>query len=455
MGLLINAGVAPIKSKISTSSLYPKFLLSNKFVTKEINSIALAGLYLDLSEEKICSEINGKEIILSQSNKNKIETINYLLLSLGIFSSMNKSIRWATNTKDKIRREYYYLIIRKIRNIKTFLEVIGIDHPNKSALEKQILKSPSGESAAKYRFDYKKIRNLSKICKNDKEFKSIFGSIYETVRRTGFITEVSLLNLKSKLIKFRNKISYSLLKEIDELLNNNVYWLKVKSIEKFNYNGKVVDLTVPDAHNFIGGYGGIYLHNTLTAFLAILNELVTLDLEGGLKDKVYAVYVSPLKALSKDIEVNLLEPLEEINKIAKKHGKELNIRIGLRTGDTSVSERAKMARNAPHIFISTPESLAIVLTTTKFREYLRDVRYCIVDEIHALADNKRGVHLSLTVERLRELTEKEFCRIGLSATISPLDEVGKYLVGSEAGSERSCKIADVQFIKKMELFYIF
>jgi len=190
---------------------------------------------------------------------------------------------------------------------------------------------------------------------------------------------------------------------------------------------------------------------TLTAFLAILNELVTLDVEGKLEDKVYAVYVSPLKALSRDVEVNLTTPLEEINEIAKKQGKKLSIRIGLRTGDTTQSERAKMARNAPHIFISTPESLAIVLTTTKFREYLRDVRYCIVDEIHALADNKRGVHLSLTVERLRELTEKEFCRIGLSATISPLDEVAKYLIGSEAGSERSCKIADVQFIKKMDL----
>src|SRR3989344_2419947 len=141
---------------------------------------------------------------------------------------------------------------------------------------------------------------------------------------------------------------------------------------------------------------------TLTAFLAILNELVTLDVEGKLEDKVYAVYISPLKALSRDVEVNLTTPLEEINEIAKKQGKKLSIRIGLRTGDTTQSERAKMARNAPHIFISTPESLAIVLTTTKFREYLRSVEYCIVDEIHALADNKRGVHLYLTVERLRK-----------------------------------------------------
>ncbi|MBS3151142.1 ATP-dependent helicase [Candidatus Woesearchaeota archaeon] len=186
---------------------------------------------------------------------------------------------------------------------------------------------------------------------------------------------------------------------------------------------------------------------TLTAFLAILNELVSLDAEGRLEDKIYCVYTSPLKALSNDIFVNLITPLEEINEVAKKHGKKLSIRVGLRTGDTTASERAKMIRNIPHILVTTPESLAIVLTAPKFREYLRNVRYCIIDEIHAIAENKRGVHLSLSIERLKELTENDFCRIGLSATISPLDEVAKYLVGSE----RSCKIADVQFIKKMDL----
>ncbi len=186
---------------------------------------------------------------------------------------------------------------------------------------------------------------------------------------------------------------------------------------------------------------------TLTCFLSILNELATLDLMDKLEDKIYAVYTSPLKALSNDIFVNLTTPLEEINEIAKKHGKELNIRVGLRTGDTSASERAKMARNVPNILVTTPESLAIVLTTPKFREYLRDVKYCIVDEIHALAENKRGVHLSLSIERLRELIGNDFCRIGLSATVSPLDEIAKYLVG--VGND--CKIADVQFIKKMDL----
>ena len=106
---------------------------------------------------------------------------------------------------------------------------------------------------------------------------------------------------------------------------------------------------------------------TLTAFLAILNELVSLDAEGRLEDKIYCVYTSPLKALSNDIFVNLITPLEEINEVAKKHGKKLSIRVGLRTGDTTASERAKMIRNIPHILVTTPESLAIVLTAPKFR----------------------------------------------------------------------------------------
>jgi ATP-dependent Lhr-like helicase len=113
---------------------------------------------------------------------------------------------------------------------------------------------------------------------------------------------------------------------------------------------------------------------TLTAFLGILNYLVTLSEKNELEEKVYAVYTSPLKALSSDIFVNLIRPLEEINKIAEQKGIKLQeIRVGLRTGDTSAKERAKMARKAPHIFVTTPESLAILLTSPKFVEKLRGV----------------------------------------------------------------------------------
>lgn len=186
---------------------------------------------------------------------------------------------------------------------------------------------------------------------------------------------------------------------------------------------------------------------TLTAFLSILNELVDSAEKGRLKDKIYCVYISPLKALNYDIEVNLVEPLKEIEKIA---GKELGIRVAVRTGDTSTSEKAKMLKKPPHILITTPESLAIVLTTIKFKELLRKTEWCIVDEIHALAENKRGTYLSISLERLQKLTQ-HITRVGLSATISPIDEIAKFLVGYEGKKLRDCKIVDVQFIKKLDL----
>jgi len=183
---------------------------------------------------------------------------------------------------------------------------------------------------------------------------------------------------------------------------------------------------------------------TLTAFSSILSELITLSENNLLEDKTYAIYVSPLKALNNDVFFNLEQPLKEMEELAEK---EFGIRIAVRTGDTSTSERAKMARKAPHVFITTPESLAIVLTTTKFREYLRGVRYCIVDELHALADNKRGVHLGLSLERLRDLTKKDFCRIGLGATCEPIEEIAQFLVGSG----RDCDIARIDLTKKMDI----
>jgi len=188
---------------------------------------------------------------------------------------------------------------------------------------------------------------------------------------------------------------------------------------------------------------------TLTAFLAIINYLVILAEKNQLEDRVYAVYVSPLKALSNDIHKNLIEPLEIIYKLAEEKGIKLQkIRVGLRTGDTTVAERAKMARKSPHILVTTPESLAIILTTTKFIEYLRGVEFCIVDEIHAL-DNKRGVYLSITLERLNEVSLVFPVKIGLSATIAPLDEVAKFLVGED--KDRDVLIADIKLSKTLDV----
>ena len=191
---------------------------------------------------------------------------------------------------------------------------------------------------------------------------------------------------------------------------------------------------------------------TLTAFLSILNELVDSAEKGILENRVYCVYISPLKALNNDIKKNLIEPLQEIEKLA---GKSLGIRVAVRTGDTTAYEKQKMLEHPPHIFITTPESLAINLASLKFREHLTNVQWLVVDEIHALAENKRGVHLSVSLERLQKISPG-LTRVGLSATISPLEEIAKFLAGSERDTmensqPRSCMIVDLQFLKQLDL----
>ncbi len=186
---------------------------------------------------------------------------------------------------------------------------------------------------------------------------------------------------------------------------------------------------------------------TLTAFLSLISQLTYLSEMGGLEDKVYCIYISPLKALDNDIEKNLEEPLKDIEEIA---GHELGIRKAVRTGDTSPYQRSKMLKKPPHILITTPETLSILLCAPKFREKLQDVKYVIIDEIHSLADNKRGVHLSLTLERLQKLTG-HFTRIGLSATVYPLEKMARYLVGYENGEVRDCKIVDVNYLKQLDM----
>jgi len=192
---------------------------------------------------------------------------------------------------------------------------------------------------------------------------------------------------------------------------------------------------------------------TLTAFLTIISELIKLAEKNRLENRVYAVYISPLRALSNDIYRNLETPLREIKDIARKRGIELQeIRHAVRTGDTQPYVKQKMLRQTPHILITTPESLAIVLVAPKFREKLRNVRWVIVDEIHSLCENKRGVHLSLSLERLQNMVEKEFTRIGLSATINPLEEVAKFLVGyRDDGKPRDCLIVDTSYVKKKDI----
>jgi ATP-dependent Lhr-like helicase len=170
---------------------------------------------------------------------------------------------------------------------------------------------------------------------------------------------------------------------------------------------------------------------TLAAFLACIDRMLKRSLDGTLKEGVRVVYVSPLRALSNDMHRNLEVPLAEIERQAAAMGfPPLGIRAGLRTGDTTASQRVALVRRPPQILVTTPESLYLMLTAARSRETLRNVETVIVDEIHALVGNKRGSHLSLTIERLESLVGRPLQRIGLSATQKPLARTAGFLVGA-------------------------
>ena len=170
---------------------------------------------------------------------------------------------------------------------------------------------------------------------------------------------------------------------------------------------------------------------TLAAFLACIDRLVRKALAGHLTDRTEVVYVSPLKALGNDIQKNLEIPLGEILALAGERGLLMpEIRTAVRTGDTLMQERRAMLKRPPHILVTTPESLYILLTADKSRAILRDVETVIVDEIHAVADDKRGAHLALSLERLDALTHRPPVRIGLSATQKPIEQVAHFLTGT-------------------------
>lgn len=175
---------------------------------------------------------------------------------------------------------------------------------------------------------------------------------------------------------------------------------------------------------------------TLTAFLAAIDRLFQLSERGELSDQIRVVYVSPLRALSNDMHRNLEQPLAEILALAAEMGMEVPpIRVGLRTGDTPAHKRAAMVKRPPHILVTTPESLYLMLTSPKSRETLRLVETVIVDEIHALVRDKRGSHLAITLERLAALCQIRPQRIGLSATQRPMDRIASFLVGVPENDE--------------------
>jgi ATP-dependent helicase Lhr and Lhr-like helicase len=182
---------------------------------------------------------------------------------------------------------------------------------------------------------------------------------------------------------------------------------------------------------------------TFAAFLAAIDQLVKEGLQGELPDETRVVYVSPLKALSNDIQRNLEAPLKGIREeLALLKLPDVAVRAVVRTGDTTQAERAGMRRKPPHIVVTTPESLYILLGSASGREMLSTCRTVIVDEIHAIAGNKRGAHLALSLERLQALTGRALTRVGLSATQKPIEEVARFLVGGSGAATGGCTIID-------------
>ncbi|MDC0056271.1 DEAD/DEAH box helicase [Deltaproteobacteria bacterium] len=191
---------------------------------------------------------------------------------------------------------------------------------------------------------------------------------------------------------------------------------------------------------------------TLTAFLTIIDQLVRKALNKELEEKVYCLYISPIKALANDIQKNLIKPLKEIKaKYLPSHAQE--IRVGLRTGDTPQSERQKMLRKPPHILITTPESMAIAISSKRFQPIVDSCEWLIIDEMHSLVPTKRGTHLALTVSHLDTILKTPVQRIGISATMEPLEMVAEYLVssGETDGEESLINIAKVSGARELDL----
>jgi ATP-dependent helicase Lhr and Lhr-like helicase len=194
---------------------------------------------------------------------------------------------------------------------------------------------------------------------------------------------------------------------------------------------------------------------TLAAFLAFLDALFRQAAEDHLPEGTQVVYVSPLKALSNDIRKNLQEPLSGIRAlIGETNGREIDVRAEVRTGDTTARQRQALIKKPPHILVTTPESLYLLLTSESGRGMLRTARTLILDEIHAVVDDRRGAHLALSVERLAALVQGPLQRIGLSATQKPIEEVARFLVGTRAvhkDGNPDCEIIDIGHRRELDL----
>src|SRR5471030_2750846 len=196
---------------------------------------------------------------------------------------------------------------------------------------------------------------------------------------------------------------------------------------------------------------------TLAAFLPVMSDLAQRRDDDTLFARPFCLYISPLRALGYDVEVNLRRPLREMGllerptseRATKRRGRirEQFVRTGVRTGDTPVEERRLMIARPPHVLITTPESLALMIAMESYRKTLKDVETVIVDEVHAIAGNKRGAQLALLLESLETIVAKPLRRVGLSATVAPLERMASYV----AGTDRECAIVDCRGLRAITI----
>jgi ATP-dependent Lhr-like helicase len=224
-------------------------------------------------------------------------------------------------------------------------------------------------------------------------------------------------------------------------------WLRARFGAPTDVQNRAWAVTARHRHTLIAAPTGS--GKTLAAFLSAINDLIVEGLRHPLPDAVQVLYVSPLKALSNDIQKNLQEPLAGIRKQLIELGcPDVPIRDAVRTGDTPAFERDRMRRTPPHILVTTPESLFILISSDSGRRMLASVRTVIVDELHAVASSKRGSHLALTLERLEALCGRPPVRIGLSATVKPLSEMARFLIGER---EEEVEIIDAGHVRDRDL----
>jgi len=428
----------------------PDWVLNAEKHTKK----AFVSTFLSLE-----AEIRKNEIRVTQANELKIEQLNYLLLSFGIVTARNVRTKAPTNTDSQTERQYYEITVRQKKNLETLISVFSVRHPNLSVMESYVENGEGGGNyVGKHAFDYTDIRALSKYYDSDAEFNDRVGNIYEVVRRSGYITDRALSKLSEELDQLpAGGPAADIREKIHRIQSQEIVWLTVEEINSVEYNGEIIDLSVPATQNYIGGRGGLFMHNTLSSFTSIINELFRRDRTDGLENSVYCLYISPLKSLANDIHRNLEVPLDGITEKLDDRGEDVEIRHAIRHGDTSDSDRQAMLGETPHILNTTPETLAILLNSPKFREKLRTVEYVIVDEIHSLAENKRGTHLSVSLERLEALADESPTRIGCSATVEPLETMAEFLVGcdgddgGETPTPREYEIVDTRFVREFDM----